>query len=109
MSVVGVVRTWHDEDGWGVVDSAETPGGCWTHYSAVAVTGYRSLSPGQEVELEYEQADQDGYAFRAVRAWPQGQPPAPFPTPQAGPSSVYRSTLTITFDNSSDEEPQPET
>lgn len=24
---VGTVRTWHDEEGWGVIDSPETPGG----------------------------------------------------------------------------------
>ena len=77
MTVDGVVRVWHDEDGWGVVDSDGTPGGCWTHYSAVAVAGFRSLSPGQAVRLEFEELDflQDGYPYRAVRVWPVGQEP----------------------------------
>jgi CspA family cold shock protein len=25
----GVVRTWSDEEGWGVVDCPSTPGGCY--------------------------------------------------------------------------------
>jgi hypothetical protein len=37
----GVVQQWSEEEGWGVVDSAATPGGCWTHFSAVVSAGYR--------------------------------------------------------------------
>jgi cold shock protein len=97
----GTVLVWHDEDGWGVVESAETPGGCFTHYNAVALPGFRGLAVGQAVYLEYERADQDGYRFRAVRAWPRGA--EPFDTPVVGgPSSAYRSTLTVTFDDEPD-------
>ncbi|MGF9663160.1 hypothetical protein AAIH25_14985 [Arthrobacter crystallopoietes] len=32
--------------------------------------GYRILAAGQEVLLEWERADQDGYAFRAVSVRP---------------------------------------
>lgn len=92
----GEVRTWHDEEGWGVVDSPATPGGCWTHFSHVALPGYRSLRSGQPVELEWEPADQDGYAFVAVRVWPRGQPP--HDAAAAGSSSAYHSELTITLD-----------
>jgi CspA family cold shock protein len=97
MAVVGTVRIWHDEDGWGVIDSPQTPGGCWTHFSALAIPGYRALEPGQLVDLEYEPADQDGYPFRAVRAWPHGLNPHE-PDPPAPRSDTYRSTRTITFD-----------
>jgi CspA family cold shock protein len=95
-----MVAVWHDEDGWGVVECAETPGGCFTHFSAVAVPGYRSLAVGQAVRLEYERADQDGYRFRAVRAWPRDA--EPFDPPTSGPSGAYRSTLTITWDDEPD-------
>lgn len=64
----GVVREWHDDEGWGVVDSPATPGGCWVHYSVVAMEGYRSLAVGDVVELDVERAAQDGYRFRAVSA-----------------------------------------
>ena len=39
------VRTWSDEEGWGVLDCAETPGGCFAHFSDVQMLGFRSLAP----------------------------------------------------------------
>jgi CspA family cold shock protein len=97
----GTVVVWHDEDGWGVVECAETPGGCFIHFSAVAVPGVRALAVGQAVHLEHERADQDGYRFRAVRAWPRGVEPHD-PAVDEGPSSAYRSTLTVTWDDEPD-------
>ena len=62
----GVVREWHDEEGWGVVDSADTPGGCWAHFSHVQGDGYRSAAPGQRVLFRHESPGQDGYDFTAL-------------------------------------------
>jgi CspA family cold shock protein len=70
MTVRATVRDWHEAEGWGVVDSTETPGGCWTLFSAVDVAGYRRLTPGQSVQLDWESPGQDGYAYRAVRVVP---------------------------------------
>lgn len=70
MTVQAVVRLWHDVKGWGVLDCAETPGGCWAHFSHLEMPGYRSLRPGQVVSLTWEQVRQDGYRFRAVRVVP---------------------------------------
>lgn len=101
MASIGTVRTWDDAEGWGVVDSADTPGGCWTHYSVVAVAGQLSLPPGRPVHLEWEPVvDQDGYRYRALRTWPVGADPVD--TPPQGSSNAYRSTLTITFDRPPD-------
>ncbi|WP_299572929.1 cold shock domain-containing protein [uncultured Williamsia sp.] len=61
----GVVRAWHPEEGWGVVESPETPGGAWVHFSEVRGDGYRSLIDGQRVEFDWEAAHQDGFSFRA--------------------------------------------
>ncbi len=66
MSTRGIVRFWNDEDGWGVIDSAETPGGCWSHYSVLSVTGFSTLSSGQAVEFDWEMGEQDGYGYRAL-------------------------------------------
>jgi len=63
----GVVREWWDEEGWGVVDCDETPGGCWAHYSMIEMDGFRSLSAGDLVSLEWIEVDQDGYRYRAER------------------------------------------
>lgn len=76
--VVGVVRVWHRDEGWGVVDAPETPGGCWVHFSVVEVPGYRELRAGQQVLLDAEAAHRDGYAYRARRVEPlvEGRPGA---------------------------------
>jgi CspA family cold shock protein len=71
--VAGVVSTWNDDEGWGVLASERTPGGCWCHFSALAMEGFRTLSPGSSVEFLYEAAEQDGYSFRAVEAWLVGR------------------------------------
>ena len=51
-TVLGVVREFSAEQGIGVIEAPETPGGCWVHYSAVAVPGYKSLDAGQSVHRE---------------------------------------------------------
>ena len=63
----GLVRQWDDDEGWGVIDSSETPGGCWAHFSVVEVDGFRKLAAGEAVTFEFEAAEQDGFAFRATR------------------------------------------
>ncbi|WP_062428985.1 cold shock domain-containing protein [Herbidospora daliensis] len=66
MGVRGVVREWHADLGWGVIDSPETPGGAWAHFSHIQADGYRALRAGQAVDLEFEAPGQDGYPYRAV-------------------------------------------
>ena len=99
MTSVGAVRVWHAEEGWGVLDSAATPGGCWTHFSAVLVPGYRTLDAGAAVEFTFEAADQDGYAFRAVEVWPAHQMPVRSGDEGSEASPAHHSTLTVTFDS----------
>lgn len=55
----------------GVIDSAVTPGGCWTFFMAVAAS-HNDLAPGQPVDFEWEPAEQDGFRYCALRAWPMG-------------------------------------
>ncbi|MFD5634612.1 MULTISPECIES: cold-shock protein [unclassified Streptomyces] len=71
--VTATVREWSDEEGWGVLDSPETPGGCFGHYSDIRAPGFRTLSPGQEVDLKWEAPGfkQDGYDYRAVSITPR--------------------------------------
>lgn len=75
MTTRGIVREWRDEEGWGVIDSQDTPSGCWAHFSHVIMQGYTSLTPGQPVEMEWEMFGQDGYTYRAVRVWPHNKEP----------------------------------
>ncbi|MDT0342329.1 cold-shock protein [Streptomyces litchfieldiae] len=68
----GTVREWHDEEGWGVLDSAETPGGCFAHFSDIDMKGFRSLTAGQHVEFDWERPGfaQDGYDYRTLKVVP---------------------------------------
>jgi CspA family cold shock protein len=100
MAANGVVREWRDEEGWGVIDASDTPGGCWAHYSVVLVPGYQTLSAGQAVTFHYESAEQDGYQFRAAEVWPSEQQPDRSSIEVSGPSNAYRSRLTIKAESS---------
>lgn len=90
------MREWHSDEGWGVIDSDTTPGGCWAGFGSLLVSGYRSLSPGQPVSFEFEAGWQDGYDYRAVAVWTGDDRPAT-PEPRK-PSAAYRSTLRLDFD-----------
>ncbi|TDC35128.1 cold shock domain-containing protein [Micromonospora sp. 15K316] len=98
MTSVGSVRTFDADEGWGVIDAPDVPGGCWVHFSAIAGDGYRQLVRGQRVSFHAEAANQDGFGFRAVKVWTEEIEPADYPRVQ-GNSAVYRSSLTLTFDD----------
>jgi cold shock protein len=49
-----------------VIDSADTPGGCWAHFSHLQADGCRSAAPGQMAFFRREAPGQDGFNFRAV-------------------------------------------
>lgn len=90
MSSVGTVRFWRENDGWGVIDSPDTPGGCWVHFthlwsglrpelgehtSLEVSGGARNLHESETVDFDWESPGQDGYSFRAVDVRPRREPP----------------------------------
>jgi len=94
----GVVREFHPDEGWGVIDGSDVPGGCWVHFSAIAVDGFRRLAAGQQVSFRAEAADQDGFGFRAVKVWTEGVEPAVPGGRQRYSGGAYHSSLTLTCD-----------
>ena len=67
----GTARLWQDEESWGVLDSDQTPGGCWAHFSALEMDGFHTLRRGQAVDFDWEAVpDQDGFKFLATRVRP---------------------------------------
>lgn len=93
----GTVREWSEDLGMGVIDSADTPGGCFAHFCDVVTDGVRSLSAGDQVTFTHEAVPQDGFSYRAVLVWPPGVEPGTLPRARAqdGPSAAYQSRLTI--------------
>lgn len=70
MTTRGVVQFWNDDEGWGVIDSDQTPGGCWAHFSVIESDGFRALTAGQVVDFDWLQGDQDGYSYSASEIRP---------------------------------------
>jgi CspA family cold shock protein len=74
VAATGTVRERSADKGFGVIDSAQTPGGCWAHFSVIVMDGYRTLTAGQRVLFTFERADQDGFSNRASRPGPTHLP-----------------------------------
>jgi CspA family cold shock protein len=66
----GRVREWDDEQGFGVIDSDDTPGGCGAVFAVIQAEGYRTLRPGQFVRFRFIAARQDDCDFQAVEVIP---------------------------------------
>ncbi|MEV6395046.1 cold shock domain-containing protein [Streptomyces sp. NPDC051907] len=73
----GHVHVWHCEEGWGVLASPALPEMAWAHFSSIESSmaqadsgGFRELTAGQSVTFSAEEAEQDGYHWRALRVWP---------------------------------------
>jgi CspA family cold shock protein len=63
----GVVKFWRDDKGHGAITcGATSPFDIWCHFSALEIDGYRTLTAGQEVVVEYERANQDSFMYRAL-------------------------------------------
>ena len=97
MTSVGTVRTYDADEGWGVIDGPDVPGGCWVHFSAIAMDGYRQLMRGQHVRFRAEPAEQDSFAFRAVKVWTGDTEPAD-PAGEHRHTSAFGSSLTLNND-----------
>ena len=90
---VAVVREWHDDEGWGVLDSDETPGGCWAHFSSLSVAGHRHASPGQRVSITYRRSPMDGFDYVADEVTIDDRPRVE--SASQPPGTGYFSRLTI--------------
>jgi 2-desacetyl-2-hydroxyethyl bacteriochlorophyllide A dehydrogenase len=69
-ATAGVVRSFSADEGWGVIDAPEVPGGCFVHFSVIQMPGYRELRAGQRVRFTCESPGQDGCAYTALAVWP---------------------------------------
>jgi cold shock protein len=71
--VRGTVKTWHDEEGWGVLVSPRVDGDVFAHFGHIEAEGYRALDSGATVDFEYEpypEGQDEGdevYYYRATR------------------------------------------
>lgn len=73
-TTLGSVVRWDDARGGAVIESPETPGGCWADASVVVhrTTPGGELRAGQVVELEWAEEPAEGLPFSAVRVVVRG-------------------------------------
>jgi CspA family cold shock protein len=98
MADSGVVREFHVDEGWGVIDGPTVPGGCWVHFSAITMDGSRQLAAGRHVWFRADAAEQDGFSFRAVKVWTEDVEPVSLPGRQRSSGAAYHSSLALSFD-----------
>lgn len=73
--LVGTVASWSEEDGWGVLDSESTPGGCFASFAVVHVEGYRTLSAGSRVTFNAIPMEIEGMHWQATSVTPTSVTP----------------------------------
>jgi quercetin dioxygenase-like cupin family protein len=78
---LGTVRAWDARGGWGVLDCAATPGGCWADARAIVGPVAEPLRSGSRVVFEFAEEPHDGYDFRATVVWPEGRVRGAAPAP----------------------------
>ncbi|TAK15013.1 MAG: cold shock domain-containing protein [Acidobacteria bacterium] len=67
----GTVKWWRDDKGHGVIACAEiSPWDIWCHFSAIQVHGFKALSSGQTVEVDFSRTDQESFKYVARRVRP---------------------------------------
>jgi len=66
---IGTVKYWREEKGYGAIASdATAPWDIWCHFMRIVdMPGFRSLEPGQRVDVEYIRMDQESFRFIATR------------------------------------------
>jgi hypothetical protein len=64
----GTVRLWMADEGWGVIDSPDLPGGCWFEAAVVEdLEAGRTLRAGQVVDVEWTTPGRNDHPCRATR------------------------------------------
>lgn len=66
----GVVKWWKQDKGYGAIACDHLdPWDIWCHFSHIEDqgAGYRALSPGDRVEVEYFRSDQDSFKYVGTR------------------------------------------
>jgi CspA family cold shock protein len=64
----GTVKYWRDTKGYGVIASpGAAPWDIWCHFSVIDGEGFRRLTAGEDVEVEYIRFDQESFKYVASR------------------------------------------
>lgn len=72
-STQGTVLRWDEERGGAVIDAQDCPGGCWADASVVvhSTQGGGQLRAGQVVQMDWVEASDGDWPFRAIQVEPR--------------------------------------
>jgi cold shock protein len=74
----GTVKWWRSEKGTGAIAcDATDPWDIWGHFSAIEMTGFKTLTPGERVHVEYHRGNQGSFRYVADRIVRLTVPPTP--------------------------------
>jgi CspA family cold shock protein len=77
-TTIGTVKWWRDEKGYGVIAATEiAPWDIWCHFSAIEGTGFKQLTSGERVEVDYYRMNQESFKYLASRVRRLDPPAAP--------------------------------
>ena len=63
----GKVKWFNDQKGFGFIESTDSGGDVFVHYSGIKADGYRSLAEGDEVEFDLTQGPKGPKAENVTR------------------------------------------
>ena len=63
----GKVKWFNDQKGFGFIESPESGGDVFVHYSGISAEGFRTLAEGDEVEFELIQGPKGPKAENVTR------------------------------------------
>lgn len=50
-TIIGIVKWWSDEKGYGFISTTKIDGDIFAHYADIQMSGFKSLCENQEVEF----------------------------------------------------------
>lgn len=62
----GVVKWFNDKKGYGFIENAEG-GDVFVHYSAISMSGFKTLAEGDQVSFEVEKGDKGPAAANVMK------------------------------------------
>ncbi|MFP4347661.1 MAG: cold-shock protein [Thermodesulfobacteriota bacterium] len=62
----GVVKWFNDKKGYGFIEN-EQGGDVFVHYSAISMSGFKTLAEGDQVSFEIEQGDKGPAAANVLK------------------------------------------
>jgi len=85
-NALGIVKFWRDDKGYGAIAcEAVAPWDIWCHFSAVQMDGFKTLTPGERVDVHYHRVNQESFRYVALRVRPlERHVPPPETPPSAG-------------------------